>query len=53
MANPKMGAQPNQQPIDNLRSQADKGKMHGGIVSLHIEMAAYFRRPNFAPTVAQ
>ena len=26
-----------------------QGKMHGDIVSLHIEMAAYFRRPNFVP----
>jgi hypothetical protein len=27
------------------------GKMHGEIVALHIELAAYFRRPNFAPVV--
>lgn len=26
-----------------------QGKTHGETVSLHIEMAAYFRRPNFAP----
>lgn len=26
-----------------------RGKMHGETVALHIEMAAYFRRPNFAP----
>lgn len=26
-----------------------KGKMHGENVSLHIELAAYFRRPDFAP----
>ncbi len=26
------------------------GKNHGDLVSLHIELAAYFRRPNFAPT---
>lgn len=26
-----------------------KGKTHGETVSLHIEMAAYFRRPNFVP----
>ncbi|MEO6051718.1 MAG: hypothetical protein ABIP78_10360 [Pyrinomonadaceae bacterium] len=25
------------------------GKMHGETVSLHIELAAYFRRPNFVP----
>lgn len=28
---------------------APKGKVHGETVSLRIEMAAYFRRPNFAP----
>jgi hypothetical protein len=47
------GVQPNPQQIDNLRSPADRGKMHGGLVSLHLEMAAYFRRPNFVPTVSQ
>lgn len=26
-----------------------KGKMHGEVIALHIEMAAYFRRPNFVP----
>lgn len=26
-----------------------RGKMHGETVALHIEMAAYFRRPNFTP----
>jgi hypothetical protein len=30
-----------------------KGKTHGEIVSLHLEMAAYFRRSNFEPTVSQ
>ena len=29
------------------------GKMHGEVVALHIEMAAYFRRLNFAPVVQQ
>ena len=29
-----------------------KGKMHGEYVSLHIELAAYFRRPDFAPMSA-
>jgi hypothetical protein len=52
-ANPKLSAQPNPQQVDNLRSPAERGKMHGGVVSLHLEMAAYFRRPNFVPTVAQ
>lgn len=28
----------------------NQGKMHGETVSLHIEMAAYFRRPKFAST---
>ena len=30
-----------------------KGKTHGDVVSLHIEMAAYFRRPNYVPTAAR
>jgi hypothetical protein len=30
-----------------------QGKTHGETVSLHIEMAAYFRRPNFAPMATQ
>ena len=29
------------------------GKMHGETVSLHIELAAYFRRPGFVPVPAQ
>ena len=41
------------QPVDNSRSPSGKGKMHGELVSLHIEMAAYFRRANFVPTVSQ
>ena len=28
------------------------GKMHGETVSLHIELAAYFRRPNFVPALS-
>jgi uncharacterized membrane protein len=28
-----------------------RGKMHGGVVSLRLEMAAYFRRPNIEPQV--
>jgi hypothetical protein len=44
--NQPMGPAPvAQQP----QTQRDKGKMHGEIVALHIEMAAYFRRANFAP----
>ena len=30
-------------------AQGKKGKMHGEVVSLHIELAAYFRRPGSAP----
>jgi hypothetical protein len=30
-------------------ARRQQGKSHGEIVSLHLEMAAYFRRPNFAP----
>jgi len=30
-----------------------KGKTHGEVVSLHLEMAAYFRRPNFDQAAAQ
>ena len=37
-------------PVDNFRRP--KGKTHGEIVSLHLEMAAYFRRPDFATATA-
>jgi hypothetical protein len=49
------GFQPNvqPQPADNFRTNPDRGKMHGELVSLHLEMAAYFRRPDFVPTVSQ
>ena len=39
--------QPVVQPATQL--PRPKGKMHGEVVSLQIEMAAYFRRPDFAP----
>lgn len=48
--NDTMGGQPmgpQAQPQPEQRSK--KGKMHGEVVSLRIEMAAYFRRPNTAP----
>ena len=54
-------ARPNTQgfPVPNsqaapapARPQA-QGKTHGEIVSLRIELAAYFRRPNFAPAAAE
>jgi hypothetical protein len=34
------------QPVGPVRP---KGKVHGETVSLHIELAAYFRRPDFSP----
>ena len=37
----------------NLGPRPDRGKTHGGIVSLRMEMAAYFRRPNFGAETAQ
>ncbi|KXJ98384.1 MAG: hypothetical protein UZ17_ACD001002739 [Acidobacteria bacterium OLB17] len=39
-------------PNTQAEPQKPKGKTHGEIVSLRIEMAAYFRRPNFAPPMA-
>jgi len=36
------------QPTQNQPPRS-RGKMHGETVALHIEMAAYFRRPNFVP----
>ena len=41
------------QPIQQQQTQAagqNKGKTHGETVSLRLEMAAYFRRPNFVPS---
>ncbi len=51
-SNPMMGGRPGAPggfggQIQQVRRP--QGKMHGEIVSLRIEMAAYFRRPNFAP----
>jgi len=40
-------------PVDNTRSPSARGKTHGELVSLHLEMAAYFRRPDFAPVATQ
>lgn len=41
----------NQPTVQRGQNQPAKprGKMHGDVVALHIEMAAYFRRPNFTP----
>jgi hypothetical protein len=41
---------PTPAPVARPRQQ---GKTHGETVSLRIELAAYFRRPNFAPATAQ
>ena len=38
------------QPAQTARP---KGKMHGEVVSLRLEMAAYFKRANMAPVVQQ
>ncbi len=45
MGGQPIGPQAQQQP----EQRSKKGKMHGEVVSLRIEMAAYFRRPNTAP----
>lgn len=51
---PGISANPVQQTLPQSQRERAKGKMHGDIVSLRIEMAAYFRRPNFSPvTLAQ
>lgn len=55
-ANPNKGMQPgfNPNPVQlapQQQRERPKGKMHGDIVSLRIEMAAYFRRPNFSPVM--
>ena len=46
---PGISANPVQQTLPQSQRERAKGKMHGDIVSLRIEMAAYFRRPNFSP----
>lgn len=43
------GGAPVQQTRIQTQTKAVRGKTHGEIVSLRLEMAAYFRRPNFAP----
>jgi Tfp pilus assembly protein PilO len=44
------GFQPNPMMMQpQFQVQRQPGKMHGEIIALHIELAAYFRRPNFAP----
>lgn len=57
-ANPMRGFDPRNpmtrgpvQPVQQQpQAEANKGKTHGETVSLRLEMAAYFRRPNFVPS---
>ena len=46
------GAQPGSVQEQPRVSAKQQGKTHGETVSLHIELAAYFRRPNKAPAPA-
>ena len=41
-----------QAPVQQAQTK-QKGKMHGETVSLHLEMAAYFRRPGFVPMTSE
>jgi len=45
------GRMPVQQPVQPQAVAKPQGKTHGETVSLRLEMAAYFRRANFAPPV--
>ena len=45
--------QTQQQQFGGSTAPKDKGKMHGEVVSLRLEMAAYFRRPNAMPPVTE
>ncbi len=46
---PGFSTNPVQQAPSQSQRDRPKGKTHGDTVSLRIEMAAYFRRPNFSP----
>jgi len=47
------GFQPQTVPQQQTQTvQVDRGKTHGETVTLRLEMAAYFRRPNFQPQSA-
>jgi hypothetical protein len=48
---PGMQTNPTQQPLSQQQPVGPHGKAHGETVSLRIELAAYFRRPDFNPTV--
>lgn len=39
--------------VQNVPNQKPRGKTRGETVSLRLEMAAYFRRPNFQPVVPE
>jgi hypothetical protein len=43
---------PQQQPTPQAKKVAQRGKTTGEIVALRIEMAAYFRRPNYQPMLS-
>jgi hypothetical protein len=47
--NPMRGPVQPVQPVQQPQVEGPKGKTHGETVSLRLEMAAYFRRPNFVP----
>ena len=49
--NPNTFQQPNPQE-QTQAVKADRGKTHGETVTLRLELAAYFRRPNFQPQSA-
>ena len=53
--NPRFTLQTQPQPVpeNNLRSAQDRGRTRGELVSLHLEMAAYFRRPDFVSVATQ
>lgn len=46
---PYTGMNPPNQPQQITQAPVNRGKTYGETVSLRLEMAAYFRRPNFAP----
>lgn len=50
--NPNTFQQPNPQVQTQQAVKADRGKTHGETVTLRLELAAYFRRPNFQPQSA-
>jgi len=50
---PGIGGVQVQQPLPMDNSRRPQGKTHGEVVSLHLEMAAYFRGPSLSPTDSQ